>query len=102
VEGGVPQWTYRVGEAEVKETVTATEKGFGIVRKFEVEPHGQAMKFVLVDKAEVTVESSGGVMEATEVQLDSKKAEKVAGHVVKLSGASTSTFTVTLSAKEEK
>jgi mono/diheme cytochrome c family protein len=100
---GVPTWLYRIGEVEVKETITATEKGYGIVRKFDVDAHGEPVTLRLVEHPQETaMHCSLPSMESTQLQSDPKKDQKLPALTANLGDGSHITVTVTLTAKEEK
>lgn len=100
---GLPTWLYRLGEVEVKETITATDKGYGIVRKFEVDAHGEPVTLRLVEHPQETeMYTSLPSIESTQLQPDPKKDAKLPALTAKLGDGSHITFTVTLLAKEEK
>jgi hypothetical protein len=99
---GSPQWSYRIGQGEVTESVSAVETGFGIVRKFEIDPHGHPVTLTIIDHDNVDVQCSAGAMGAEQVQYEPGKPAKKPAHVMRFSGGKPVIFSLTITPKEAK
>jgi hypothetical protein len=95
-----PTFIYRVGDAEVRERITPLPEGqgVGIVRTFEVEPHGKTVYYVASDDTTVTLTASTGKFEPADVAASFKSPEKKPGKVLELPGGEKVTFSVTIKA----
>ena len=97
---GVPQFSYKLGDGEVREAITALEKGLGLSRAFEI-TGGKPIIFAAIDEPGVTYASSDGSFEPSEVR-DPNSHKVVPGHILKLRGDSVVKFSVTITVKELK
>jgi hypothetical protein len=94
---GQPQFTYRVGDVEVRETITApprAQKELGLVRTFELDSGGKPVTFIAEDVPNASYASSAGQFEAAKVQ-------NVAARMLKLPAGKLS-FSVTITMKESQ
>jgi hypothetical protein len=96
----IPTFIYTVGDAEVRERITATADGGGIVRTFEVESGGKPVFFTASDEAGVALSASAGEFKAGQVGKGFM-GEKVAGRVLEVApaGGGKVSFSVTVKAK---
>ena len=97
----MPQFSYRLGDGEVRETIMALEKGLGLVRAFEMDSGGKPISFIAIDEPGVSYASSSGSFEPMEITVPGTH-QKVPGRILKLKGGSAVKFSVTITAKESK
>jgi mono/diheme cytochrome c family protein len=92
----IPTFLYRVGDAEVRERITALPdgEGVGIVRTFEIEPHGKKVYYVATDEPKVPLTPSVGKFEAAQVPGSFKSPDKKPGRVLEIPAAEKVTFSV--------
>jgi mono/diheme cytochrome c family protein len=100
----VPTFIYRVGDAEVRERITALPEGqgVGLVRTFEVEPHGKKVYYVASDDAKVTLTPSAGEFEPAEVNASFASPDKKPGKVLEIPSGEKVTFSVTIKANDAR
>jgi hypothetical protein len=101
LKGRIPTFSYTVGDVEVKERITATPDGAGIVRTFDVESGGKAVFFTASDEAGVTLAASVGEFKPGQVVKNVKgAAERVPGQMLEVAPVGgKAAFSVTVKVK---
>jgi hypothetical protein len=92
----IPTFIYTIGDAEVRERITALEGGVGIVRTFELEPGNKPVYLQITEEPNVTWSLP---KEAVPVSKSFKSPEKVAGQVLRIDRKGKVTFSVMVRAK---
>jgi hypothetical protein len=82
-EHGVPTMLYQLGQAQVKEKITALPQDVGFVREFEIGPHDGPMEFVTSDKSNIVIKSSMGKLQPTSMSAGPGKKD-FAGYALEL------------------
>jgi mono/diheme cytochrome c family protein len=97
----IPTFLYTIGDAEVRERITALAegKGVGIVRTFEIEANNQPVYFVACDESGTTLIPSTGTFKSPQVQKSFKSPDKAQGQVLELSPANKIVFSVIILTK---
>src|SRR5204862_489791 len=74
----IPTFIYTVGDVEVRERITATPDGVGIVREFEFFPPNKPVFFTATDEPGVALTASLGEFKPGQVQKSFKSPDKAA------------------------
>jgi hypothetical protein len=88
----IPTFIYRVGDAEVRERITALQNGEGIVRTFEYEAGDKPVYFVVSDVPGVTLTLPKEAVPVPKLATGS-------GQVLQIAGKGKVTFSVVVKAK---
>jgi mono/diheme cytochrome c family protein len=95
LKDNIPTFVYTVGDAQIRERITALPEGqgTGLLRTFEIEnPTGKPLYFLAPDQPGITLSSSSGPFKSTVIQ-------KTPAHLLELPATNQLTFSVTIRSK---
>lgn len=98
----IPTFLYKVGDAEIRERITALpeSQGPGLIRTFEItNTHSQPLYFTAPDDPTLTLTSPAGPFKPAKVQKSFKSDDKSPGQILALPAGEKFTFSVTIRAK---